>query len=249
LGYVEGDGFYLDQDHWKANYVYIPPIQVSFDYPFLNAVVGMFPSPDWFTGFYLFDTVDEYDKTFWDRFTIRTYPWDAGTDNGQSYEAADRDVDKYGVSEPSNVFRIWPSNAPESGAFLSPDSQQVLPVGEYSCALHVCPLEEPDCVKPDWPPPNYCDILMYPECATYCNPKDKSEDAPPCQECRGNGYEPKSVYFHDCCAAGHEPWHGKSCEELAILEEDSSAVSTSSLLATAGIATAAGAAIAAFMSY
>jgi len=113
LDYTEGDGFYVDQEHWDENYVFIPPIEVSFEYPFLNAVAGMFPSPDWFTGFYLFDTVDEYDRTFWDRFTIRTYPWDAGTDAGQTYTSEDRDVDQYGVGDRVDVHRIFPDTAPE----------------------------------------------------------------------------------------------------------------------------------------
>lgn len=195
---------------------------MSFDYPFLNAIAGIFPSPDWFTGFYLFDTVDEYDRTYWERFTIRTYPWDAGTDKGQTYTAEDRDVDQYGISEPSHVHRIFPKDAPQTGVFLTPDKKQILPVGEYSCVLHVCPIEDPDCKKPDWPPANYCDILKYPNCATYCNPAKVDEDTP-CEPCKGNGYEPKTVYMHNCCAAGHEPRHAESCEAQGYLEGEDEA--------------------------
>src|SRR3569832_1556976 len=68
--YSIGSGFFLDTVHEDVNYVYMPPIDVSFDYPFLNAIASMSPSPDWFTGFYLFDTVDEYDRTYWQRFTL-----------------------------------------------------------------------------------------------------------------------------------------------------------------------------------
>jgi hypothetical protein len=45
---AEGQGYYIDQQHWDTNYVYIPPIPVSFDYPFINAIGAMGPSPDWF---------------------------------------------------------------------------------------------------------------------------------------------------------------------------------------------------------
>jgi hypothetical protein len=203
MGYAEGDGFFVDQEHWEDNYVYVPPIPVSYDYPFLNAIAGIFPSPDWFTGFYLFDTVDEYDRTFWERFTVRTYPWNAGTDGGQSYTAEDQDLDP-----PVNVERIYPNNAPSDGAFLSSDGSTVLPVAEFDCVLHVCPLTDPACLKPDWPPQNYCDILKYPGCASYCNPKKDTL----CEPCKGNGYEPKTVYMKDCCAAGHLPKYSDTCE-------------------------------------
>ena len=202
--YAVGKGFFVDADHPEVNYVYVPPVDISFDYPFVNALGGMSPSPDWFTGFYLFDTVDEYDRAFWQRFTIYTYPWDAGTDGGTTYTAEDRDLDPA-----VNVERIVVSNAPADGAFLSPDGKDVLPVGEFDCDLYVCPVEDPNCKRPNWPPTNYCDVLKYPNCATYCDPKVEEG----CQECKGNGYEPQYVFLKGCCASGHDPRNGPTCAE------------------------------------
>lgn len=216
--------FYIDQEHPEVNYVYIPPVDINFDFPFLNAIGGMSPSPDWYTGFYLFDTIDEYDRTFWDEFIIRTYPWDAGTDAGEDYTSEDRDMDP-----PEDVFRMFPGKAPKSGAYLSPDGTEILPVGEFQCVLHTCPVYDSQCLKPNWPPANYCDVLKYPKCATYCNPK--TDD--PCEACKGNGYEPKTVYHHDCCAAGKEPRKGQSCAEQETLEKDSAAVSRTLALSCA----------------
>jgi hypothetical protein len=215
-----GGGFTIDQEHWEENYVYVPPVDVTFDYPFLNGIAGMSPSPDWYTGFYLFDTVDEYDRTFWHNFTLFTYPWDAGTDSGKSYTAEDRDLDP-----PINVERFFPNNVPDSGAYLSPDGKQVLPVGELNCELYVCPVEEPFCVRPNWPPENYCDVFKYPTCATYCDP-EKEEG---CEECKGNGYEPKFVYLKGCCASGHEPRHGKCSPDSGVLTVRPSIVGTACL--------------------
>lgn len=206
---AEGEGWYLDQEHHEANYVYIPPVEVDFEYPFLNAAAGISPSPDWFTGFYLFDTVDEYDRTYWDHFTIRTYPWDAGTDAGQHYTSEDRDMDP---SE--NVFRMFPNRVPESGAFLSHDGKEVLPVGEFECVLHTCPIYDSNCLKPNWPPANYCDVLKYPTCDKYCTPGQDEV----CEPCKGNGYEPRTVFHPDCCAAGKDPRRGPTCFEQEQLE-------------------------------
>lgn len=201
---MQGDGFFIDNDHPETNYVFIPPAQVSFDYPFLNGIAGISPSPDWFSIFYLFDTVDEYDRTFWGRFTLRLFPWDAGTDAGVSYTDEDRDL-----VQPENVTRIYANNTPPNKAFLSPDGKDVWPVAELDCELYTCPVEDPKCVKPNFPPPNYCDVLMYPDCYNYCDPKTAEN----CQPCYGNGYEPKLVYFTDCCVAGHEPRQGESCAD------------------------------------
>jgi hypothetical protein len=156
----------------------------------------------------LFTAVSDYDHTFYDRFTLRTYPWDAGTDEGTSYTSAPSNQDP-----PLNVERIYVENAPISGDFLSPDKKNVHPVGEFDCVLQVCPPNLPDCQRADWPPVNYCDVLKYPKCASYCDPKTVGTSGGPlfCTRCKGNPYEPKSVYLtiKDCCNAGHDPWGGQ----------------------------------------
>ena len=53
-------------------------------FPVPERAGGMSPSPDWFTGFYLFDRLHEYDRAFWQRFTLYTYQWNAGTDWGDN---------------------------------------------------------------------------------------------------------------------------------------------------------------------
>jgi hypothetical protein len=196
---TEGQSFFIDQVNWDSNYIFIPPVEVTFDFPYVNAIAGMDPSPDWFTGFYLFDSVDEYSRTFWDRFTLRTYPWESGSDAGTHYTSPNSDL-----NPKANVERIYAANAPPSGAFLDATGKKVLPVGEFDCVLHTCPENMPDCNKPDWPPKNFCDVLRFPNCASYCNP---DKDAL-CEACRGNGFEPKTVYLPGCCEAGHEPWKG-----------------------------------------
>ena len=89
--YAVGKGFFVDADHPEVNYVYVPPVDISFDYPFVNALGGMSPSPDWFTGFYLFEMLDEYDRAFWQRLRCTRTNGTLGRIGGTTYTAEDRD--------------------------------------------------------------------------------------------------------------------------------------------------------------
>ena len=210
LNYTQASGLIIDQTSAAFtvtegnNYVFLPPINVNVNAPFMNSITSFQPSPDWFTGFYLFDTIDSTTQNYWQRFTLRTYPFDAGVDNGESYTATPSRTDP-----PGNVQRFNTSNVPKDGAFLSADGSSVLPVAEYDCVLNVCPADQPKCQLANFPPSNFCDILKYPSCATYCNPSNAT-----CQQCQGNGYEASTVYFTDCCLSGHEPKSGMTCEQM-----------------------------------
>jgi hypothetical protein len=177
----------------------------------LNGITALLPSPDWFTGFYLFDTVDEYDRTFFDSFLIRMYPWDAGTDLGNSYTAFDKDAVPADI-----VRRFTKANAP-NGIFVSPEGS-VKPVGELECKLYTCPPEDTVCLKPDWPPVNGCDTFRFPRCDQECDPVT----ATICQECvsevedQGN-----AVFYQDCCQSGRTPLKG-TCSNNSFLSGNGS---------------------------
>lgn len=210
----EGQGFFVDQEDPEKNHAYLPGIKVTPDYPFLNGIASMMPTPDWFTGFYLLDTIDEYDRTYWHRILIHTYPWDAGTDAGDTYMAVDQDMDP-----PKNVERIGPGNTP-NGIFLSPDGRSVRPVAEWDCVLHVCAEDEEECSPEDWPPANGCDRLKYPGCEVECDPEfdEVCEECQPTPEAiklgekseKGDG-ENRRVFYKSCCQSNHEPLKGYSC--------------------------------------
>jgi Spondin_N len=144
------------------------------------------------------DTVKTIGAVFWERFKIRTYPWDAGTDNGQWYADIDEDTDP-----PGNIVRMTVLNAP-NGIFVNKDGNEIVYVAEWECILHTCPLEEPACMKENWPPKNGCDILQYPECAETCDPATTT----PCELCNDK------TYHKDCCLAGLKP-SGGSCDGTA----------------------------------
>jgi len=220
----EGEGFFINQRNWDKNYVYMPPVTVSGEYSFLSGIAGISPSPDWFTGFYLFDTLKEQGQTFWESFKIRTYPWDAGTDDGTHYEDPDRDTDPPGL-----VHRIQLGETVDN-IFLSPAGDEVPYLAEWECVLHTCPMEDPACEKKNWPPTNGCDVLRFPECAEICDPETME-----CEQCRRESENEERVFKKDCCLAGRTPKDGRVCENQS-RGDRSGAVSSS---VTAAIAAAA----------
>jgi len=72
---------------------HLPPINVTYAHPWLSAMAKISPSPDWFVGFSDFRTISYDTETFYNRFVIQSYVWDAGTDDGQNYLSFDRDLD------------------------------------------------------------------------------------------------------------------------------------------------------------
>jgi hypothetical protein len=59
-------------------------------YPYVSAVAMVAPSPDWFTGV---STVPLMQEGKWiDQVTLTLWTWDAGTDHGTTYKAADADA-------------------------------------------------------------------------------------------------------------------------------------------------------------
>lgn len=201
--FVEGEMMMVDQKDWKSNYQYLDPIEVSLEHKYLTGVASIQPSPDWYSPFYMWDVIKENGNMYWDSFKLRTYPWDAGTDNGKLYTEPDEDT-----VPPERMRRFTVNDAP-NGIFVSPLGDEILYVAEWECVLHTCPLDQPDCPKENWPPANGCDVLRYPLCDKPCDPNNGAF----CNKCE-NG-----EHFQDCCMAGTRPASGELCPG----EEQSSA--------------------------
>jgi hypothetical protein len=85
------------------------------------------PSPDWFSGFNAYNVLDELSETWYSSFIIETYPWDAATDNGTTYESPDS------PTAWDRPFQLTTERIPDSGIFLSPDGTAVNNVAIWSC--------------------------------------------------------------------------------------------------------------------
>ena len=72
---------------------HLPPINVTYNHPWLSGMAKITPSPDWFVGFSDFRSISYDTETFYNRVVIQSYVWDSGTDDGQNYLSFDRDLD------------------------------------------------------------------------------------------------------------------------------------------------------------
>lgn len=119
--------------------------------PLISGLTMIAPSPDWFTGI---DGFDPRMSGMWlQGFTIDTYPWDSGTDDGDTYDADDVETDPHVV-----VFRLTADTVPSTNVLLNPQGTDVLPVARWQCNLLTEPcgsgpapcVEDSDCCN------NFC---------------------------------------------------------------------------------------------
>jgi len=154
----------------SRDFVHLPPLETNFQYPYMTGTAGLFPSPDWFTGFYSFWLINENTATWYDHIKIQTYPWDAGTDSGDTYLARDSDLDPQLQIE---RFRNK-NNVPPNGEFFGPSGDEVPVVAEWECFLVVG--DEP---------------LILPECDYFANPCCNETDKVNCGNKLPNGATPE----------------------------------------------------------
>ena len=65
-------------------------VEVTKDFPYVSLVTMLAPSPDWFTGIMKVSLCNASSGMWMDSWTIDDIqPWDAGTDNGTTFKAAD----------------------------------------------------------------------------------------------------------------------------------------------------------------
>jgi len=115
----------------------IGPLSLNSAHSLISTMTMSAPSPDWFSGFYNFNVVEETSGAWYDSFVIETYPWDAGTDSGSTYLADDMPID------PALwIYQLTPENLPSSDAFLDPEGVTVLPVATWSCSVVAVPPDD-----------------------------------------------------------------------------------------------------------
>jgi Spondin_N len=96
----------------------------------MSSITMVAPSPDWFTGFYDFELVDRATETWWSNFTLNTFPFDAGTEQGTTYSLGNAEED------PVLSIQEFTATTPlDTGVFLSPDESSVLHVATWECVL------------------------------------------------------------------------------------------------------------------
>jgi hypothetical protein len=125
-------------------------IAVSMDYPMISAITKIAPSPDWFSGFYNFDARNAATRTWLKSFTITTYPWDAGTEQGSRYSP-----DNSAQSPKAPIKQLTVDTVPSTGVFLNTTTMMmgpktVKPVATWMCTIEadpVCKARSNTCVS------------------------------------------------------------------------------------------------------
>jgi len=101
---------------------------------YLSTISMIAPSPDWFSGFYDFDAINDDTQTWYREFSVVTYPFDAGTEEGDTYG-----VNNVATNPLEPILRFGVNTVPTTGVFLNDSEDDVLPVATWTCTL-----EQPD---------------------------------------------------------------------------------------------------------
>lgn len=119
-------------------------VKVTSKTPFITSITKMSPSPDWFSGFFMFNARSREKPDFWlGQFTVTTYPWDSGSRRGESYLD---EVPFEGVNTVP-IQQITVDNPPATDVLLSGSMDSINPVLKWECNI------VPQVIIPETDPP------------------------------------------------------------------------------------------------
>lgn len=128
-----GDSYNVGYDKYLYTQdpkVIYEPLRMNSNKRYISAISKLSPSPDWFSGFHDFNAVNEESGTWYQEFSIPVYPFDAGTENGETYD----NVNSRTVpAQPISQFTL--DNLPGNEIFLNGEGDAILPVATYTCTL------------------------------------------------------------------------------------------------------------------
>lgn len=107
----------------------IGPVVASAERPYLSSMSMIAPSPDWFTGMEAIDLRNSRTNTWFRKISVETFPYDAGTDNGETYRSPDS------PSRPQEPIYGLTKDKLSSRDLLDPSGSTVLPVAKWECIL------------------------------------------------------------------------------------------------------------------
>jgi hypothetical protein len=89
------------------------------------------PSPDWFTGIYNFSPIDPELNVWYESFEIATFPWDAGTELGDTYSPNNSPQEPH-----IPIFQLTNETIPgDNGILLDEAGTVVLPMAVWNCIM------------------------------------------------------------------------------------------------------------------
>jgi len=98
-------------------------LEMDTDHRLISTISKITPSPDWFSGLNSYSPVK--DDMWLSSFTVESFPWDAGSEDGTEYNGIND------ATEPLMKSSRFTDTDP--GVFLNTDEDVVLPVAQWSC--------------------------------------------------------------------------------------------------------------------
>ncbi|CAK1540723.1 unnamed protein product [Leptosia nina] len=95
----------------------------------ITAAIGLHPSPDWFLGVSRFELCQE-DNTWLAERELNLFPWDAGTDDGVSYESGNTPTFPQG-----SITRVQTNSYDHNSPFYEMDAKDLHPFGKLHIKL------------------------------------------------------------------------------------------------------------------
>jgi len=194
-----GNGF----DAIPTDVSVIPTLSFDDSHPLMSMVTMIAPSPDWFSGVNDFDMRTTSmggagtDPVWLGSITLDTFPWDSGTDSGDTYLSGN--ADQVG----GTVQQLTVNNLPATNVFLSPDGTTVLPVARMTCVLNVPVSQAPSLAPSNAPTSGPTDSSNAPTTGPTSLPTTEPTSAPTSSPTSS----PTSVF-----ARLHEDCSTKTCE-------------------------------------
>lgn len=96
----------------------------------MSSVTMIAPSPDWFTGFDSVRPIDNKSDVWLQTFEVATYPWDAGTEMGDTFRLRNAKEDPH-----VPIMQYTVDTVPSNGVLLNADQTEVLPMATWMCTI------------------------------------------------------------------------------------------------------------------
>jgi len=108
----------------------LPDITLTPWFDMMSSITMIAPSPDWYSGFYNVNPVDQSSMVWYESFEIATYPWDAGTEEGDNF-----DLNNPAQDPRDPILQLTKETVPDNGVLLNLDGTEVLAMATWSCSL------------------------------------------------------------------------------------------------------------------
>jgi len=183
--YVQGDIFSAASDFNESPMDGV--LVLDNEHRFISTIAKIRPGSDWFSGLNSYSPV--MDGMWLSSFTVDSFPWDAGVEDGTTYSNTND------VSDPKvNIFQYTVDTVPNNGVLLNAAGDDVLPVAQWKCDLNNGPAQEGESCGVDDTGRSFPDCDERLQCSNTC-----AGSLPSCNTCVRDDIicreDPTTIFF------------------------------------------------------